>query len=124
MADALGLSVAPSNRRHRSTTSQKRSEKTGALRRRGAPHDGGCRLIEGKYYHVPGPYTSKPKLTTGAATTSTPGFAWGRCWGSTRSVAGRRRRHLRILRAQSQKPHGSGAPGFLRTWAQNFGTEF
>lgn len=126
VADALGLRVAPSNRE------ADLSDITVAIGERldlyGVvvhPTAEAATYMNGRLYRVPGPYTSKPKLTTGAGDNFNAGFCLAQVLGfdpeaSLAIGAGTSGFYVRNRRS----PKGAELPAFLRTWAQNVGTEF
>ena len=126
VADALGLSVAPSNSEAPlvdiTTAIGEKLELYGVVVH---PTSEAAAYIEGKYYRVPGPYTSKPKLTTGAGDNFNAGFCLAQVLGLDPEAS------LAVGAATSgfyvrnrRSPAGQELPGFLRTWAQNLDTEF
>ena len=126
VANALGLQVAPSNREAPlfdiTAAIGERLDLYGVVVH---PTTEAAAYMGGAIYHVPGPYTSKPKLTTGAGDNFNAGFCLAQVLGfdpeaSLAIGAGTSGFYVRNRRS----PKGDELPAFLRTWAQNLGTEF
>lgn len=126
VADALGLSVSPSNREAALLDiTAALGEKLDLYGVVVHPTSEAAAYFNGELYHVPGPYTSKPKLTTGAGDNFNAGFCLAQVLGfgpreSLAIGAGTSGFYVRNRRS----PKGDELPTFLRTWAQNVGVEF
>lgn len=126
VANALGLHVAPSNKEATladiTVAIGERLDLYGVVVH---PTSEAAVYMGGRYYHVPGPYTSKPKLTTGAGDNFNAGFCLAQVLGlgpeeSLAAGAGTSGFYVRNRRS----PKGAELPAFLRTWAENVGQEF
>ncbi|MFO7319961.1 MAG: PfkB family carbohydrate kinase [Bacillota bacterium] len=126
VATALGLEVPPSNRdASLRDITVALGERLGLYGLVVHPTREAAVYMGGAYYHVPGPYTPKPRLTTGAGDNFNAGFCLGQMLGfspqeSLALGAGTSGFYVRNRRS----PEGLELPAFLRTWAQNFGSEF
>ena len=89
------------------------------------PVDGASAMIDGNYYYSPGPYTSRPLLTTGAGDNFNGGFCLGLLLGLTPTEAlalGNATSGYYVRKAQS--PNFDELVDFLALWEMNLGTEF
>jgi len=89
------------------------------------PVDGAAAVIDGEYYEARGPYTSNPKLTTGAGDNFNGGFTLGILLGLDPLQAlalGTATSGFYVREARSPGFHD--LVGFLGTWAEHAGEEF
>src|SRR5690606_2952585 len=126
VANALGLAVAPSNREAPlEAITEALGRKLGIAGVVVHPVSEAAVYNQGSLVKIPGPYTSRPKLTTGAGDNFNAGFCIAQVLGLDPEAS------LAVGAATSgfyvrnrRSPAGQELPGFLRTWAQNLDTEF
>jgi sugar/nucleoside kinase (ribokinase family) len=81
--------------------------------------------LEGEYYHVQGPFTSKPRLTTGAGDNFNAGFCLGlmlklkveQCLALGKALSG-------FYVRQMRSPSWDELVDFVALWAEKHGKEF
>lgn len=89
------------------------------------PTNSAACYIDGEYYSTEGPYTSKPKLTTGAGDNFNAGFSLGLTLGldpTSALVMGTGTSGFYVRNMHS--PGFDDLKGFLELWAQNAGQDF
>jgi len=82
-------------------------------------------VVDGQYYHVDGPYTSNPRLTTGAGDNFNAGFCLGRLLGldpEASLVTGTATSGFYVRNMRS--PGFEDLKQFLGLWAEHAGEEF
>lgn len=89
------------------------------------PTNSAACYIDGQYYEVKGPYTSRPKLTTGAGDNFNAGFSLGLTLGldpTSALIMGTGTSGFYVRNMHS--PSFSDLKSFLELWAENVGEDF
>ena len=82
-------------------------------------------MVGGQFYHVEGPYTSNPRLTTGAGDNFNAGFCLGQLLGLAPQqclVTGTGTSGFYVRNMRS--PRFSELMDFLELWSENVGQDF
>lgn len=82
-------------------------------------------VVGGEYFHIQGPYTAEPKLTTGAGDNFNAGFCLGQVLGLSPQqwlVTGKGASGFYVRNMRS--PNFNELKDFLELWAKNVGQEF